>query len=235
MDLPLDFQPGINFSNRVRLSVGAPISSATDPARNGFLLLVSFSRNRFHLTDDSVAIYVQSILEGFAKDFATSLVEQQIFSFSVSCKQVGFLVLELISVASEHFKLGFFLYNGTGILRARTFAKSDSGIVHSWQEVRPRSSKRSFAEVVKSSRSPLSSTNIVPIGIHTTGCGSRGVKTSGFRPCTSVFQRFGSRSSSSSSERARPSDSHRGRLRTLVFERLFLFNCKTLGFSAFEF
>lgn len=129
----LNFQIGKDFSSKVHKLFGLPINSAGKPAGNSFLLLVSFSRKRFRLSDDSVVICLQSVLEGIAKDFAVFQLEEQIFRIAVSFKQVGFLTLNLNDVACEFFKLHFFLCNDLGFWKALLFAISNSGPSFPWE------------------------------------------------------------------------------------------------------
>lgn len=83
-------------------------------------------------------------------DFCTSMIAQQIFRFSISSKQVGFLVLGLNQVASNPFKLMFFLCNDLGIGKAKSFSKSGLDSLYSWQVVRSKNNSTSFADAVKS-------------------------------------------------------------------------------------
>lgn len=145
-----------------------------------------------------MAFCLESVLGRKAKYFAVILVDQQIFSFSVSCKQVGFLVLGLKHFVTDSFKLGFFLHNDSGLQRAQFFSKSDSGRAFTWQEVKSRSKNSSFAAAVNSSSKPLSGANVVPLG---------SVKESGLlfshnsARRISVFQGLGSKSPGVSKDR----------------------------------
>lgn len=146
MDLSfLDFQSGKCLRNHFRLSPGFLVSLDSDPPSNGFLLLVSFSRKRFRLTNDSVATYLQSNLGGIAKDFAAVLVDQQIFRFTVSCKQVGFLVPGLNSFVSEHFKMALSSFAMTRVFKGlrtspnRTLASCAPGMKYAQEIIGPRS------------------------------------------------------------------------------------------------
>jgi hypothetical protein len=133
MELPLlDQQFGRDFSAKVRNLFGVPVSHGG----SSFYLLVSFSRFRFRLSPESVEHCLVSILGGTSKNFAAFQLEDQIFRFSVSSKQVGFLVLRLESFACDSFKLAFHLFNDSGLIAARVFTKSDSGPPPSpWTEI----------------------------------------------------------------------------------------------------
>jgi hypothetical protein len=150
MDLSrLDFSKGKDFSSKVAGALGSKVCNTDVPLDCGFFLLVSFSRNRFRLTEESVSICLQSVLGGQASDFRPFLMEDQIFKFSVSSKSVAFMVLALSPVAEDLFKLAFFLCNDSGFHHALRFAKIDSGPSFSWEPARKKksevSSKRSLS------------------------------------------------------------------------------------------
>jgi hypothetical protein len=136
-----DFSKGKAFSAKVAGALGSKVCSSDVPLDCGFFLLVSFSRNRFRLTEESVNICLQSILGGQASDFRPFLMEDQIFKFSVSSKKVAFMVLALSPVVEDLFKLAFFLCNDSGFNLALRFAKADSGPSFSWEPVRKKKSE----------------------------------------------------------------------------------------------
>jgi hypothetical protein len=141
MDLSkLDFNKGMAFSSKVAGALGSKVCNSGMPLDCGFFLLVSFSRNRFRLTEELVSICLQSVLGGQASDFEPFLMEEQIFQFSISSKNVAFMVLALSPVAEDLFKLAFFLYNDSGFHHALRFAKIDSGPSFSWELARKKKS-----------------------------------------------------------------------------------------------
>jgi hypothetical protein len=161
-----NFQIGKDFSAKVRSLIGSQVPPSGDPAGLVFHLLVSFSRNRFRLTEDSVDTCLKSVLGGNSSDdFEVFHLEEQIFRFAVSSKQVGLMVIKLNSVACDWFKLGFFLLNDGGFKKALAFAKSDSGPSYPWKVSDSRSSRnRPFAHVASTSIHPLSGANCTPLG-----------------------------------------------------------------------
>jgi hypothetical protein len=160
----LNFDIGKVFSSKVFDVLGSWVTPNGKPAGRDFFLLVSFSRNRFRLTEDSVGLCLQSVLGGNAFDFNSLKLEDQIFRFTVSSKKVGLLILELSQVAEKFFKLAFFLCNDSGFQRALRFAKMDSGPSFSWEPAYAKKSKSSYVEVVKANCSPLTGANSVPMG-----------------------------------------------------------------------
>lgn len=193
----LDFAAGEAFSKKIFNLFKCGVFSDTSPASEGFSLLVSFSRNRFRLTEDSVNTCLQSVLGGRAQLFKADQMEDQIFKFRVSSRQVGFLICELGSRSCEWFNLAFFLYNDDGFLKALSFAKRDSGPSFNWESPKYKGSKASYAYVVKNNHAaacsdrpfsqrspPLSGANAIPVGK------SRGNIISGSSSGRSVFSRL---------------------------------------------
>lgn len=173
-----DFALGKAFSKKVFDLCKFNVNSDGTPASEGFSLLVSFSRNRFRLTEDSsVNICLQSVLGGKAHLFKAEQMEDQIFKLKVSSHHVGFLIYELGSLPCEWFNLAFFLYNDGGFHKALSFAKKDSSPSFTWESPKSRSSKGSYAYAVKNNHvavhndrpfnqsfPPLSGANAVSIG-----------------------------------------------------------------------
>lgn len=87
------------------------------------------------------------------------MLQDQIFRFAVSEKNVGFLILKLKSFSCEQFKMFFHLCNDLGFQLAMSSSKLDSGPTFDWVEVRPKKSKPSFVEAVKNGRPPVSGAN----------------------------------------------------------------------------
>jgi hypothetical protein len=106
-----------------------------------------------------------SILGGTSCNFSILQLDEQVFRFRVSCKRVGFLVLQLVSFACDSFKLAFHLCNDNGFQAALAFSKSDSGPSFSWTEVRKKKfGHLSYAQVSRLNRAPLTGANKTPLG-----------------------------------------------------------------------
>ena len=110
--LGLDFSKGRVFSDEVFRSTGRTIH----PLGRGrsFILIVSFSRHAFRLSEDSVAAALEAALGGSAIDLRVSHVKDKVFSFQVSCMQVGFIIMDLRSFACDLFKCYFHLWGNGG-------------------------------------------------------------------------------------------------------------------------
>ena len=74
-----------------------------------FILVVSFGRHEFHLDVDFVAAALEAALGGSAIDLMVTYVKDKVFSFVVSCKEVGFHIVDSCSYAYSQFKCYFHL------------------------------------------------------------------------------------------------------------------------------
>nr|TKW31368.1 hypothetical protein SEVIR_2G100900v2 [Setaria viridis] len=90
-------------------------------------------------------------------------LEEQIFRFKVSSKEVGFLIVNQGLVICDLFKLSFFLLNNEGFAKAFKFAKQDSGPSYSWQSASKKKSTL-LSHVQHSSSHFLSGANLTPLG-----------------------------------------------------------------------
>lgn len=105
--LDLDFSPGAMFADDVfRHSC---FSVHPMDHRRPFIMVVSFSQHVFRLSEDSVAVVLESAIGGSTIDLVVKQVKDSVFSFSVSCKQVGFHILDLWSYKFPSFKCLFHL------------------------------------------------------------------------------------------------------------------------------
>ena len=57
--------------------------------------------------------------------FRAYLVEDGVFLFMVSCKEVGFGVYKIRKFECEDFKLSFHLFNDSSLVAARSLSSSD--------------------------------------------------------------------------------------------------------------
>lgn len=115
-----------------------------------FLLVASFGRSAVRLNEDFVGLILQASLGGIAKDFNVSHLSGWMFSFTVSCKNVGFMVHNLKRFSCKTFDIFFHLWGGGGPNWCRDFSLWCSKQEAEWTTVGPKF-KKSFAEIVKSS------------------------------------------------------------------------------------
>ena len=110
--LDLDFSRGVAFADEVFRSSGLSIHPLE--GSRPFVLVVSFSRHDFRLDEDSVAAALEAALGGSAIDLMVTCIKDKVFSFVVSCKQVGFHIVDSRSYACNQFKCYFHLWSNGG-------------------------------------------------------------------------------------------------------------------------
>lgn len=147
---------GARFAAYIFSSFGRPVSLPS-LGPGSFSLLVAFGRCRSRLEESFVTQSLSTILGGTADSFHVSQVEDRIFLFTVSCKQVGFAIYKLRSFKCEEFELFFQLFNDSGIAFARV--NIDCSPVFPWKEV---GKAVSYADAVQNPL--LSGANKVPVG-----------------------------------------------------------------------
>lgn len=84
---------------------------------------------------------LNAVLGGDTSRFLVSQIAQQVFRFSLFSRHVGFLCLDLKCFSCDDFNLGFFLHNDSGLARAFSFVKKDSGSAYHWELARSRKEK----------------------------------------------------------------------------------------------
>ena len=117
--LDLDILAGAIFADKVFNHCGRSIHSMDDTGH--FIMVVSFSRHLFRLNDDSVAATLESTIGGSAIEFSVQIIRDKVFSFFVSCKQVGLCILQLRLFARPQFKCYFHLWWNGGPNWVREF------------------------------------------------------------------------------------------------------------------
>lgn len=107
----LDFLPGLDFQEEVWRRFRAPVHHPLPSASGSFFLLVTFRRFLFRLTEESVALALQSCIGGKADGFHVKFLSTNHFRISISCKVVGFHIYSLRRVITSSFDLYFHLWN----------------------------------------------------------------------------------------------------------------------------
>lgn len=118
--LDLDFYPGLAFADEVYRHSGVPVHPMKH--RRPFIMVVSFGRHVFRLYEDIVAAALESAIGGSAIEFRVSQITDSVFSFKVSCMQVGFHVLDFCSYKCSNFKCFFHLCGNGGPNSRREFS-----------------------------------------------------------------------------------------------------------------
>ena len=77
-------------------------------------MVVSFARHSFRLSLENVALALESAIGGYCSQLKVSCLRDQVFSFHVSCKEVGFFILHQRSFVCPKFKCFFHLWGHGG-------------------------------------------------------------------------------------------------------------------------
>lgn len=86
---------GLKFASLASQRFGSLVSPSEAFSPTAFHLVASFGRSAIRLNEDSVGLILQACLGGVAKNFNVFHLSGWMFSFSVSCKNVGFMVTTL--------------------------------------------------------------------------------------------------------------------------------------------
>lgn len=152
MDGPSDlyFDPGTKFQELVHQCFGCPVSPATHFSSFALHLIASFGRLAVRLNEDSIGLLLQSCIGGVTKDFNVFHLSGWMFSFSVSCKNVDFMIHKLKSFSCKSFAIFFFLWEGAGSNWRKEYDLWISEQEAEWTTVGSKFSKRSYEEIAKS-------------------------------------------------------------------------------------
>lgn len=148
----LDFTVGMDFERYVRRRFGTQVHHVSPSPRGSFLLLATFRRSLFRLTEESVALVLQSCLGGSAHLFHVLEVSHNHFRFSVSCKAVGFLVYELRRVIGDCFDVYFHLWSNGAPHWEREKRLWEAEEAKKWSLVLSTSQKRAAKSRVSSAK-----------------------------------------------------------------------------------
>lgn len=146
----LDFTVGEDFEQDVRRRFGIQVNHTSPCPRGSFLLLATFRRSLVRLTEESVALILESCLGGHAPFFHVVEVSHNHFRFAVSCKKVGFSVYNLRRVIGSVFDVYFHLWSNGALHWEREKRLWEAEEERKWSKVLTKSQKR--AEKKKSNK-----------------------------------------------------------------------------------
>lgn len=138
----MDFSIGKQFELDVRRRFGVQVHHESPSPRGSFLLLATFHRFLFRLTEESVALALQSCLGDHAPFFHVIEVSHNHFLFSVSCKSVGFLVYALRRVIGSSFDIYFHLWSNGAPHWECEKRMWEAEEARKWTEIQSKSQKR---------------------------------------------------------------------------------------------
>ena len=79
-----------------------------------FIMVVSFARHNFRLTEENVALALEAAIGGYCYSLQVSCLRDRVFSFHVSCKEVGFFILHQHNHVCPQFKCHIHLWGHGG-------------------------------------------------------------------------------------------------------------------------
>lgn len=109
-----DYERGRRFEAQVLRRYNSSVHHPSSSVSGSFFLLAVFRHFSFRLTEESVGMALHSILGGAPGGFHIRHQQHSHFRFSVTSKEVGFLVKSLRCVTTKHFDVYFFLWSGGG-------------------------------------------------------------------------------------------------------------------------
>jgi hypothetical protein len=114
ISLGLDFSPGQAFAKEVRRSLHRSVHPSDGSGH--FMMVVSFGRSSFRLDKESASLALEAATGGFCGSLNVSLLRDRVFSFTVSSKKVGFMILARKFYSCPHFKCYYHLWGLGGPL-----------------------------------------------------------------------------------------------------------------------
>ena len=91
ISMGLDFTPGMKLSQEIQRTFGRSVHPSRDTGH--FIMVVSFARHSFRLDEENVCLALESALGGYCSQLKVSFISNGVFSFNVSCKEVGFFIM----------------------------------------------------------------------------------------------------------------------------------------------
>jgi hypothetical protein len=135
ISLGLDFSHGMNFAKETQRNFHLDVHPSGDSRH--FIMVVSFGRAQFRLSDGNVGLVLEAVLGGFCDSFKVSALSERVFSFCVSSKRVGFQILKLRKFVCPKFKCFFHLWGRGGPNWKREFKIWQQECEEEWNLISP--------------------------------------------------------------------------------------------------
>jgi hypothetical protein len=164
----LSFLPSFGVQSAIRDRYGAPVNHFPALKNKEFILIASFGRCKFQLSESNVGLILQATVGGFATDFRPVMLSDRVFKFVVSSKEVAFHIFNLKSFSCDNYKIFFSLWGNGGAHWNSEYKKYLLEEEQEWTTVlskKAKASQASRANDVKASHS-LSGANRIPLGQH---------------------------------------------------------------------
>ena len=91
LSLGLDFSPGMKLASEIQRTFNRSVHPTEDTGH--FIMVVSFARHTFRLDEETVGFALEAAIGGYCSHLKVCFLHHGVFSFNVSCKEVGFFIL----------------------------------------------------------------------------------------------------------------------------------------------
>ena len=135
ISMGLDFSPGMKLASEIQRTFNRSVHPMKDTGH--FTMVVSFARHSFRLDVDNVGLALESAIGGYCSQLKVSYLNIGVFSFNVSCKEVGFFILHQRSFVCPQFKCFFHLWGHGGPDWEKEFRLWQSECNQEWTLVSP--------------------------------------------------------------------------------------------------
>lgn len=156
----LDLRPGLGVQPVIQEKYGLLVLVPAGPSLGDFVLVVSFGRCKFRLTEESVGNILQATIGGLAANFRPVQLADRVFGFSVTAKVVGIHIYNLRSYDCAQYKLFFHLLGEGGASWTKELDQFQIDEESSWTTIQ-RKSKPSYRDALAGVK--LTGANNVPI------------------------------------------------------------------------
>lgn len=147
----LEFAPGLDFEEEIHQRYGAVVHHPYSSPKGSFFLLTTLRRFPIRLTEEYVALALQSCLGGRADGFHVKFFSNNHFCFYVSSKHLGFRVYHLRRVITSMFDIYFHLWNNGTSHWEREKRAWEEEQEREWTEVLSKAAKWSAKAAAKTS------------------------------------------------------------------------------------
>ena len=135
ISLGLDFSPGMKLASEIQRSFNISAHPTSDTGH--FIMVVSFARHTFRLDEENVGFALEAAIGGYCSHLKVSFLHHGVFSFNVSCKEVGFFILHQRSFVCDQFKCFFHHWGHGGPDWQKEFRLWQSECQEEWVLVSP--------------------------------------------------------------------------------------------------
>lgn len=141
--LGLDFSPGLALCKEIWHIFWRTVHPSHHTGH--FIMVLSFTRNSFRLDEENVALALESAIVGYCSYLKVTCLRDQVFSFHVSCKEVGFFILHQHNFICQQFRCHFHLWGHGGSDWTKEFKLWQLECQQEWTLVSPSKHRTKMA------------------------------------------------------------------------------------------